>query len=77
MIKYEALIESRGRELAKCFPAATQLDENLASKNVNQFYDRALMIDVGQRLLKRDGPIWNFYSKRDVEDLLSEVSQAR
>jgi len=77
VIKYEALIESRGRELAKCFPAATQLDENLASKNVNQFYDRALMIDVGQRLLKRDGPIWNFYSKRDVEDLLSEVSQAR
>jgi hypothetical protein len=24
-------------------------------------------------LLKRDGPIWNFYSKRDVESLLSEM----
>ena len=77
LIKYEDLIASRGRELTKYFPAAAELDENLTSKNVNQFYDRALMMDVGQRLLKRDGPILNFYSKRDVEDLLSEVSQAR
>ena len=73
----EDLIASRGRELTKYFPAAAELDESLTSKNVNQFYDRALMMDVGQRLLKRDGPILNFYSKRDVEDLLSEVSQAR
>jgi hypothetical protein len=77
LIKYEDLIASRGRELAKCFPAAAELDENLTSKNVNQFYDRVLMMDIGQRLLKRDGPIWNSYSKRDVEDLLSDVSQAR
>src|SRR5438270_7346974 len=39
LIKYEALIASRGRELAKCFPAAAELDENLTSKNVNQVYD--------------------------------------
>jgi hypothetical protein len=32
VIKYEALIESRGRELARFFPVATQLDENLSSK---------------------------------------------
>jgi hypothetical protein len=31
------------------------------------------MMDVGQRLLKRDGPLWHFYAKREVENLLNEV----
>jgi hypothetical protein len=74
VIKYEALVVSRGRELARIFPAAERLDEDLTSKNVSEFYDRALMTDIGQRLLKRDGPLWNFYDKSDVEALLSEVS---
>src|SRR5437016_8268180 len=76
VIKYEALIGSRGRELGKFFPAATQLDENLASKNVSEFYDRALMAEIGGRLLKRDGALWNFYDKRDVENLLSEITSS-
>jgi len=76
VIRYEALIESRGRELAKCFPAATQLDENLTSKNVSEFYDRALMTEIGGRLLKREGALWNFYNKRDIENLLSEITSS-
>ncbi|HYR22824.1 MAG TPA: hypothetical protein VEP30_07880 [Chthoniobacterales bacterium] len=74
LIKYEDLIASRGRELAKFFPAAAELDEDLSSKNLNKYYDRALMMDLGRRLLGRDGPIWNFYSKRDVESLFNEVA---
>lgn len=77
LIKYEDLIASHGRELAKIFPAAERLNEDLSSKNVSAFYDRELVIDIGQRLLKRDGPIWNFYDKRSVEDLLSEVTGAK
>jgi hypothetical protein len=76
VIKYEALIASRGRELAKFFPAAEQLNEDLSSKNVSQFYDRALMADAGARMLKREGPLWNFYSKAEVENLLRELSPA-
>lgn len=76
VIKYEALIGSRGRELAKFFPATEQLDEDLSSKNVSEFYDRALMADAGARMLKRDGSLWNFYSKAEVENLLSELSPA-
>lgn len=76
LIKYEDLIASRGRELAKFFPAAVELDEELSSKNVNKYYDRALMMHLGQRLLQRDGPIWNFYSKRDVENLLRDLSSS-
>ncbi len=73
MLKYEDLIATRARALAKFFPTATELDEDLVSKNLNKHYDRALMTDLGMRLLKREGTIWNFYSKRDVENLLGEV----
>ena len=72
MIKYEDLVASRGSELGKFFLAAAELEENLSSKNLNKYYDRALMAGLGERLLKRDGPIWTFYGKRDVESLLSE-----
>jgi hypothetical protein len=74
IIKYENLIESRGRELANFFPEASELDENLSSKNVNKFYDRSQMTSLGERLLRRSGVIWDFYSKRDVENLLAEVN---
>src|SRR6266404_208475 len=73
VLKYEDLIATRSRALAKFFPTAAGLDEDLVSKNLSEHYDRALMADLGQRLLKREGTIWNFYSKRDVENLLGEV----
>ena len=76
MIKYEDLITSRGRELAKFFPRASDLDENLSSKNVNKFYDRPLMLDLGERLLRRPGVIWDYYRKSDVEKLMAEVEAA-
>jgi len=74
IIKYEDLVASRGRELAKFFPGAVNFDENLSSKNVNKFYNRALMVDLGERLLRRTGVMWDFYSKRDVEALIAEAS---
>ena len=73
IIKYEQLIESRGRELARFFPAAANLDEGLSSKNVNKFYDRDLMLDLGERLLRREGVIWDFYARADVEKLMTEI----
>jgi len=76
VIKYEELIATKGRELAKFFPAAADLDENLVSKNVGQFYDRESMDELAERLLKCEGPIWNFYSKGDVESLLRDVSSS-
>jgi hypothetical protein len=73
LIKYEDLVASGGHELARFFPGASGLQENLSSKNVNKFYDRDLMLDLGRRLLRREGIIWDFYSRRDVEDLLAKV----
>jgi hypothetical protein len=74
IIKYEDLVASHGRELAQFFPAAANFDENLSSKNVNKFYDRALMVDLGERLLRREGIIWHFYTKRDVGALIDAAS---
>jgi len=73
VIKYEDLIATRARALAKFFPAASDLNEDLVSKNLNKYYDRSLMTDLGQRLLRRDGPIWNFYSKSEIEKLLGQI----
>jgi len=74
IVKYEDLIASRGRALAEFFPAAGNLHDNLSSKNVSNFYDHALMVELGNRLLRRSGVIWDFYNKRDVENLLAEVA---
>ena len=73
VLKYEELVATGARALAKFFPAAASLNEDLVSRNLNKYYDRALMLDLGQRLLKREGPIWNFYAREDVEKLLSEI----
>jgi Sulfotransferase family len=74
IVKYETLIETRGRELANFFPDASGLDESLTSKNVNKFYDRALMVELGEKLLHRSGVIWDFYNKEDVEKLMADVA---
>jgi Sulfotransferase family len=76
LVKYEDLIASQGHELARFFPAVSQLNESLSSKNVNKFYDRPLMLDLGKRLLRRPGVIWDYYSKSDVEKLMAEVQAA-
>lgn len=74
ILKYEDLIASRGRKLSSFFPEAAQLNESLVSKNVNKFYDKALMQQLGEKLLQRSGVIWDFYGKADVEKLLAEVN---
>jgi len=74
ILKYEELITSGGQQLANFFPQASSLHERLVSKNVNKFYDRPLMQELGEKLLRREGVIWDFYAKRDVEKLLEEVN---
>jgi len=76
ILKYEDVIASGGQQLASFFPQATSLDEHLVSKNVNKFYDRPLMQELGEKLLRREGVIWDFYAKRDVEKLLEEVNDS-
>ncbi|MFL6515477.1 MAG: sulfotransferase domain-containing protein [Chthoniobacterales bacterium] len=76
ILKYEDVIGSGGNDLKRFFPEAAQLKESLVSKNVNKFYDKALMQELGEKLLRRSGVIWDFYEKRDVESLLEQVNSS-
>ena len=32
------------------------------------------MLDLAERLLRREGPMWDYYKRSDVEQLMAEVS---
>ncbi len=74
IIRYEDIIDSRGRALQAIVPAAEELDEPLESKNLNPLYNREMVLEVGESLLQREGAYWHFYTRESVEDLLTEIS---
>jgi hypothetical protein len=55
IVRYEDIIESRGKALSAVVPAAEELDEPLESRNLNPLYDREMMLEVGKRLLQSEG----------------------
>jgi hypothetical protein len=74
VIRYEDIVDSRGKALAVISPTAEQLDEPLSSRNLSELYDRDTMLKLGERLLGSDGAYWHFYSREDVEVLLSSLA---
>ena len=74
VIRYEDIIDSRGKALSAIVPAAEELDVPLESKNLNPLYDRTMMLEVGEKLLRSEGAYWHFYTKESVKDLLTEIS---
>jgi hypothetical protein len=74
VLRYEEIVQSGGRALDAIVPAAKELDEGLQNKNCNPLYDRELMQQLGERLLKADGEFWHFYSRDSVEALLTVSS---
>ena len=74
ILRYEDIIDSRGKALSAVVPAAEELDEPLESRNLNPLYDRTMMLEVGKRLLQSEGAYWHFYTRESVEDLLAEIA---
>jgi hypothetical protein len=74
VIRYEEIVESGGKALASIATAAGHLEDPLSSKNLNELYDRDEMRLLGCRLLEREGALWHFYSREEVEDLLCQLS---
>lgn len=74
VIRYEDIVASRGKALSRVIPAARELDEPLESKNLNELYDREKMLRIGEKLLESEGAYWHFYSRGEVEDLLSQLA---
>ena len=70
IIRYEDICASGGKALQVITPAAAGLDEPLENKNTNPLYDRERILRVGEGLLESEGAYWNFYSRRDVEEIL-------
>ncbi len=70
ILRYEDIIASGGQTLSMITPKASQLNESLENKNLNQLYDRELMLVLGERLLKSEGAFWEFYTKESVSSIL-------
>ncbi len=76
ILRYEETISSEGKSLSIIIPEAISLNEPLENKNLNDLYDRELMLQLGERLLNTDGAFWEFYAKADVEALLANIERS-
>jgi hypothetical protein len=74
VIRYEDIVESRGKALEVIVPAAKELDEPLENKNLNPLYDRAKVLEFGERLLASEGAYWRLYSKAEVEQIMEALA---
>ena len=70
VLKYEDTVASGGRSLSQVLNTAKDLAVPLASMNANPLYPREHIIDIGERLLKRDGDYWKYYSRSDIQSLM-------
>ena len=71
VIKYEDVIATGGRELARIAPAAATLDEPLSSRNRRAIGEDPEAVRIAETLLKNDNACWDFYGREDVEQLLA------
>jgi len=69
VIKYEELVESRGRALDVIDPEARTLDSLLSNRNASRLYDENLIDQLAGRLTE-DASIYEpFYSVQDIREL--------
>lgn len=76
IIRYERIVGSGGKALSAINPSARSLDETLESKNLNALYGREGVPELAERLLDSEGAYWDFYSRNDVEDLLTRMTKS-
>ena len=76
ILRYEDLIATQGRVLSVAAPAAAALREEMTSLNDNPAYERATLLDLGRRLLERDGAFWELYSKDSVREMMAKAEGA-
>lgn len=69
VIRYEDIVASGGRALARIDPDAATLDEPLENRNQNALYDARVVLGLAERLLADDTIYRGFYTRGDVEAL--------
>jgi hypothetical protein len=70
-IKYEDVVRTRGRVLAAMNPAATALNEPLASRNQLWLKQDPEAGVIAKELLAREGAYWLFYNREEIEENLT------
>jgi len=73
IVLYEKVIETGGSTLDRICSEASGLNEPLQSQNLNPLYSRTLLVELAERLLSSNGPIWDLYSKSSIEELLGKA----
>jgi ribosome-associated protein YbcJ (S4-like RNA binding protein) len=71
ILRYEHIVSSGGKALSAITSYALLLNENLENKNKNILYHLDTMKLLGERLLNSKGAYWEFYSKENIESLLT------
>lgn len=71
IIRYENVIASSGKCLDIISSEAGNLSQLLESKNNSSLYDITLINKLSTMLIDTNGAYWDFYSKKEVEQLLT------
>jgi hypothetical protein len=71
VLRYEAIVASRGKELSAITDRARELDEPLETRNRARIYDAGMMRELAERLLDSHGAYWHFYEKETVRELVA------
>lgn len=77
VIKYEEIVASSGRVLARIDPDAALLSRQLKGRNTNPLYDAGLVDQLTNRLLESDSICGDFYDLLEVESLRAALMQTR
>ncbi|MGI9254695.1 MAG: hypothetical protein ACR2J8_13205, partial [Thermomicrobiales bacterium] len=74
VVRYEDTITTRGKNLAAVVPAAEALDRPLSSRNSSNDYDKTVLLEAGETLLRTDGAAWEFYTRAEAQALLDDLT---
>lgn len=71
VIRYEDIIASRGKALSAVTPDAVNLEEELSSRNNLGLKSDPAAIEIANKLVSRESPCWDFYSRDDVLTMIN------
>ena len=72
MIRYEEIIATGGKVLAKIDKDAESLGVALLSNNISKAYDKGIVHELAERLLGDESIFFNFYEPAEIETLFNE-----
>jgi hypothetical protein len=72
VIRYEDIVATGGKALAKIDRDAESLDDALFSNNLSKAYDKGMVRELASRLLGDESIFSDFYTPAEIENLFNE-----